>query len=163
MSLKKDFVHEGAILHTKVEPLGASRYRISIGARTHEVSAERMPGGGVRFALAGRTFVADAAPCGKLLQVRVAGRTTLLEPSQGRARAGGDAGQGKVIEAPMTGTVTKVLVSLGQQVEKGQTLVVLTAMKMEHKLNAGVAGKVAELAAKEGAIVDSGVVLVRLE
>ena len=163
MNLKKDFVLEGEPLHTKLESRGDGRYLVTIGPRTHEVVADRMPTGGVRFTLGGRTFVADTAPCGKLLQVRVAGHTYLLEPSQGRAKVGGDAQAGKVIEAPMTGTVTKVLVSQGQQVEKGQTLVVLTAMKMEHKLNAGIAGKVVELAAKEGAIVDFGVLLVRLE
>lgn len=163
MTLKKDFVHQGEVLHAKLEARGDARYLLTLGARTIEVAAERLANGSVRFALAGKTFVADAAPCGKQLQVRVAGHTYLLEPSQGRGKAGGDAAAGKVIEAPMTGTVTKVLVAQGQQVEKGQTLVVLTAMKMEHKLNAGIAGKVAELAAKEGAIVDSGAVLVRLE
>jgi len=163
MTIKREFVRGDGVLHAQLKPLGAGRFSFSIEGRTQEVSAMRLPGGSIRFTLDGKTHVADSAPCGKQMQVRLDGLTHVLEPAQARSRSGGDAGTGKVVEAPMTGTVTRVLVSRGQQVEKGQTLVVLTAMKMEHKLNAGFAGKVIELNVTEGATVDSGAVLVRLE
>jgi biotin carboxyl carrier protein len=63
----------------------------------------------------------------------------------------------------MTGTVLQVLCRVGEQVAAGRTLVVLTAMKMEHRLAAGVAGKVVELLAQEGAAVEQGRLLVRVE
>jgi len=67
------------------------------------------------------------------------------------------------IEAPMPGKVTAVEVSKGQKVAKGQRLLTLEAMKMEHALTAPFDGTVAELAATAGAQVTEGTLLVRVE
>ena len=56
---------------------------------------------------------------------------------------------------PVPGTVTVVLVAVGEVVEAGQTLVVLEAMKMEHRINADVDGVVAELHVEVGQSVDA--------
>lgn len=63
----------------------------------------------------------------------------------------------------MTGTVIQVAVEPGQTVELGQTVVVLSAMKIEHKLVAGIAGTVTELNAVVDDTVDQGAVLARIE
>ena len=82
--------------------------------------------------------------------VRVDGRTWTLEaPAARRGGAGGSGGDG-VVRAPMTGTVLEVACKPGDVVEAKQTLVVVSAMKMEHKLTAGVAGVVRKVAAHEG-------------
>ena len=67
------------------------------------------------------------------------------------------------IEAPMPGKVTAVEVSKGQKVAKGQRLLTLEAMKMEHALTAPFDGMVAELTAKSGQQVNEGQLLVRVE
>jgi 3-methylcrotonyl-CoA carboxylase alpha subunit len=67
------------------------------------------------------------------------------------------------IEAPMPGKVIAVEVSAGDKVEKGQRLLTLEAMKMEHALTAPFAGMVAELNASKGGQVTEGQLLVRLE
>src|SRR6476469_6237112 len=67
------------------------------------------------------------------------------------------------IEAPMPGKVTAVDVSKGERVVKGQRLLTLEAMKMEHALTAPFDGTVAELNAKAGAQVTEGTVLVKLD
>jgi 3-methylcrotonyl-CoA carboxylase alpha subunit len=67
------------------------------------------------------------------------------------------------IEAPMPGKVTAVEVSAGEQVEKGQRLLTLEAMKMEHALTAPFDGTVAELNATAGAQVTEGQILVKVE
>ena len=61
--------------------------------------------------------------------------------------------------APMNGTVVAILVEPEQQVEKGQTLMVMEAMKMEHSLKAPAAGCVSEFYFKAGELVDGGVEL----
>jgi 3-methylcrotonyl-CoA carboxylase alpha subunit len=66
-------------------------------------------------------------------------------------------------EAPMPGKVTAVEVKQGEKVAKGQRLLTLEAMKMEHGLTAPFDGTVAELAAKAGAQVDEGQLLVKVE
>jgi len=68
-----------------------------------------------------------------------------------------------VITAPMPGKVTAVEVSQGETVTKGQRLLTLEAMKMEHGLTAPFDGKVTELSAQAGAQVGEGAVLARIE
>jgi len=66
------------------------------------------------------------------------------------------------IEAPMPGKVTAVDVSQGEKVAKGQRLLTLEAMKMEHALTAPFDGTVAELSANTGAQVTEGQLLVKI-
>ena len=63
----------------------------------------------------------------------------------------------------MPGKVTAVDVSQGDKVAKGQRLLTLEAMKMEHALTAPFEGTVAELSATAGAQVSEGTLLVRVE
>ncbi len=67
------------------------------------------------------------------------------------------------IEAPMPGKVTAVEVAAGDKVEKGQRLLTLEAMKMEHALTAPFDGTVAELSASPGQQVTEGTLLVKVE
>jgi acetyl/propionyl-CoA carboxylase alpha subunit len=83
---------------------------------------------------------------------------------QPSAHAGGPAGEsdGSIL-SPMPGKVVSVSVKAGDTVTRGQTLLVLEAMKMEHALAAPFDGVVAELTAVAGGQVSEGVVLVKLE
>jgi 3-methylcrotonyl-CoA carboxylase alpha subunit len=63
----------------------------------------------------------------------------------------------------MPGKVTAVEVKQGDKVAKGQRLLTLEAMKMEHALTAPFDGTVAELNAKSGGQVTEGQVLVKVE
>jgi biotin carboxyl carrier protein len=62
----------------------------------------------------------------------------------------------------MPGTVLEVLVAEGDSVEEGQDLLVVEAMKMEHRLQAGRAGVVQGLTCKAGDRVDAGVALLEV-
>ena len=76
--------------------------------------------------------------------------------------AGGGAGSGQVT-VPMQGTIVKVLVEVGQEVESGQAVCVLEAMKMENQILAEKTGKVTEIKVKAGDTVGSGDVVVVIE
>jgi 3-methylcrotonyl-CoA carboxylase alpha subunit len=79
-------------------------------------------------------------------------------------RAEGEAADGDgAVLSPMPGKIVSVAVKAGAKVKKGDALLVLEAMKMEHTLVAPFDGKVVELRAKAGEQVSEGVVLVRLE
>ena len=79
------------------------------------------------------------------------------------AGAGAAAGGSGTIEAPMQGTIVKVLVEVGATVEAGTGLVVLEAMKMENQINADTAGTVKEIKVAAGDTVGGGDVLVVIE
>jgi 3-methylcrotonyl-CoA carboxylase alpha subunit len=76
--------------------------------------------------------------------------------------AGADASDGAIL-SPMPGRIIAVPVTAGETVAKGQKLLTLEAMKMEHSLVAPFAGIIAELTASEGAQVSEGALLVRIE
>ncbi|WP_313534934.1 acetyl/propionyl/methylcrotonyl-CoA carboxylase subunit alpha [Sphingomonas sp.] len=76
--------------------------------------------------------------------------------------SGAAAGDGALL-APMPGRITAVDVAPGAQVTKGQRLVTLEAMKMEHALTAPFDGTVAELPVSAGGQVTEGTLLVRVE
>ncbi len=75
-----------------------------------------------------------------------------------RGSVSGGAHDGEIV-APMPGKVTKIEVSQGEKVAKGQRLLTLEAMKMEHGLTAPFDGTVADLHAREGAQVAVDAVL----
>jgi 3-methylcrotonyl-CoA carboxylase alpha subunit len=74
----------------------------------------------------------------------------------------GDHGSGH-LRAPMPGKVIQVLVKPQQKVDKGQPLMVLEAMKMEHTIKAGAAGVVGEIFFKVGEQVNEGSELINIE
>ncbi|MBA3511296.1 acetyl/propionyl/methylcrotonyl-CoA carboxylase subunit alpha [Sphingomonas sp.] len=80
-----------------------------------------------------------------------------------RGSLGGHGIADGVIVAPMPGRVASVEVTAGERVAKGQRLLTLEAMKMEHGLVAPFDGTVAELGAQAGAQVGEGAVLARVE
>jgi acetyl-CoA/propionyl-CoA carboxylase biotin carboxyl carrier protein len=67
------------------------------------------------------------------------------------------------IEAPMQGTIVKILVEVGQQVEAGAGVLVLEAMKMENQINAGTSGTVKEIKVAAGDTVGGGDILAVIE
>jgi acetyl-CoA carboxylase biotin carboxyl carrier protein len=67
------------------------------------------------------------------------------------------------VAAHITGTVWKIECEVGQQVEEGDTLVILESMKMEMPVEAEDPGTVAKIACEEGQSVSEGETLVVLE
>ncbi len=82
------------------------------------------------------------------------------DPLARQTAAGAEA---DLVVAPMPGLVKAVFVSAGDTVAQGARLAVLEAMKMEHTLAAARAGVVAEVLVGEGAQIEAGAAMVRLE
>ncbi len=76
--------------------------------------------------------------------------------------AKGAAGAGTPVKAPLPGVVTKVLVANGQSVKKGDTVVVLEAMKMENNITAECDGTVSGVCCAAGDSVMEGTTLVTI-
>jgi acetyl-CoA/propionyl-CoA carboxylase biotin carboxyl carrier protein len=111
---------------------------------------------GKRFQV--KMWVPDAPPL-------VAGAAAARPRASRRSGSGGSAaaaGSGHVT-VPMQGTIVKVLVDVGQEVEAGQAVVVLEAMKMENQINADKSGTVTEIKVEPGATVGGGDVVVVID
>jgi len=94
---------------------------------------------------------ATSAPAGKKAPKRKAGGKV------------GSAASGDSLSSPMQGTIVKVAVEDGAQVEAGDLIVVLEAMKMEQPLNAHKAGTVTGLSASVGDVVTAGTALCEIK
>lgn len=90
---------------------------------------------------------------------------TLVNPRQlrgARSASGQDAGRAQV-RAAMPGKVVRVLVEVGAEVEAGDGLLIVEAMKMQNEMKSPKTGRVVELHAAAGATVNAGEVLVVVE
>ena len=93
---------------------------------------------------------------GKVYQVQVAAGETQIQPVQAPAAAPVSASAATPLQAGLAGTVNKVLVTPGEQVVAGQTVMILEAMKMETEVSAMTAGSVAEVLVRQGDAVVVG-------
>ncbi|MET1060239.1 MAG: biotin carboxylase N-terminal domain-containing protein [Nocardioides sp.] len=85
------------------------------------------------------------------------------KPKRAKAKKAGGAASGDAVASPMQGTIVKVAVTEGAQVEEGDVIVVLEAMKMEQPLKAHKSGTVTGLQAEVGATVTNGAVICELK
>ncbi|MEV6689453.1 biotin carboxylase N-terminal domain-containing protein [Streptomyces sp. NPDC051130] len=85
------------------------------------------------------------------------------KPKRRAAKKSGPAASGDTLASPMQGTIVKVAVEEGQQVNEGDLIVVLEAMKMEQPLNAHRSGTVVGLSAEVGASLTSGAVICEIK
>lgn len=69
----------------------------------------------------------------------------------------------KVLRSPINGLVVKVVSQAGQQIQNGDTILVVEAMKMETAITASAAGKIAKINVGQGDSVASGQILVEFE
>jgi len=124
----------------KVIKIEDNEAEIEIDGRRHFIPFVIL-GTKVQFAYDGEIYTVDAPERG------------------GRARA---KHHDHSLEAPMPGLVLKVLVAPEAKVEKGQQLVILEAMKMEHAIVAPREGVIAAVNCREGEMVQPGVDLVTM-
>jgi biotin carboxyl carrier protein len=78
-------------------------------------------------------------------------------------KAGGAAAKGAKVKPPMPGRIVSVEVKVGDQVKKGQGLLVLEAMKMQNEVSAPAEGLVKAVNVKPGQTVDANTIMVEIE
>ncbi len=117
--------------------------------------------------LEGASYEIHFQPSPEGLTASVAGRRFRVEvrnPRDASQSSRAAIGSGRQnVTAPMPGKVVRVLVEQGDQVDVGQGLVVVEAMKMQNELKAARPGRVIEIRAREGETVSAGDILVVLE
>jgi biotin carboxyl carrier protein len=132
---------DGAPVEIDLVETGRSFASLLVGDESHEVAIEKRPEGYVVH------FPADA--------VAVA----LAESARGAVAAAARPSGPARLTAPMPGRIVRVLREPGTEVAAGDGLVVIEAMKMENELRAPRAGRVQEVAVREGQAVEAGTLL----
>ena len=130
------------------------RFNITVNGQSYDVAVEEV--GGSAPVATPAAPVAPAAPAPAPAPAAAAAPA----PAAPTAAA---SGEGTPINAPMPGTILSVDVAVGDSVSKGQTLVVLEAMKMENEIVAPNDGKITSISVKKGDSVDSNQPLLTIQ
>lgn len=162
--MKTEFTYQiGDKIRTVAVEREGDCFQVTVGEASYEVRAQRPEHGRLNLQVGDRRLRAHVAHDGLRRYVAMAGQTWMLERPQpqqrGRGGATGRPGAGS-LEAAMPGLVLDVLVAEGDQVEQGQPLVLLSAMKMELRIAAPAAGRVTKIHCQPGQVVERGQVLV---
>jgi oxaloacetate decarboxylase alpha subunit len=104
----------------------------------------------------GKNFNVAVGPGGSALSIHPAVSAAHAAPLTAVA------GSGATIDSPMAGTILKVLVNAGSEVQEGEIVILMEAMKMETEIRSKFAGVVTSVHVKEGNAVSSGSVLITL-
>lgn len=133
----------------KTDATGPGRYRVEHEGRSQTVYvAGPLTAGGPRWAFwNGRVYREE---------------TTTADAARGRGSRPAATATAQPITAPMPATVLKVLATAGQAVRKGDTLVIIEAMKMEMPLRASADATVTAVHCREGELVRPDALLVEL-
>jgi 3-methylcrotonyl-CoA carboxylase alpha subunit len=160
-----DFLDWSGELGTAQGAMRAGLFGFRLNAPADESIVLHGPTGAVRGSSQGFGqpcgLCTTMTPTGDIL-VTERGQTSLFTDRPAHSAPGASAADGAIL-APMPGKVIAVDVAAGEAVTKGQRLLVLEAMKMEHALTAPFDGTVAELSAKEGQQVQVEALLARVE
>ena len=140
-------------------------FRAFLGERSVRIDHVVVAEGRLLFEVDGRRVEAWTALEGdRRFVARPGGRAVEFERSDGRLdRRGASRPAEGALVADMHAQVISVHVAEGDEVRSGDLLIVLEAMKMERRLVAPHDGRVAQLAAREGEIVERGAVVVEIE
>jgi biotin carboxyl carrier protein len=138
-------------------------YSAAIGDRTVDVEIIYAESGKLDLLIDGERVIAYVSSEGTKRWVTVNGQTFVLTKSSGAKRRGAGHEHASELAAPMPGQVRGVNVSEGDAVTKGQTLLVLEAMKMEIRIQAPFDGVVSSISVKVGQTVEREQILVKMD
>lgn len=139
-------------------------FRARVDGQPHVIELLDDQPGQLTLRLNGRRVTLYWAVDGPITWVSLGGCTFRLEkPAARRASRAGESDGSQSIHAPMPAQVRAVLVEPGDAVEKGQTLLLLEAMKMEIRVKSPLAGRVTRLLVAEGQTIDRDQPLAEIE
>lgn len=142
---------------------------VSVDDKTYRVDAVKPGESTFSLLVDGRAYEVVVTRRSGVHHVQVGGRSYVLEVLDERQRrlrdqqeASAAAGPAS-ISASMPGRVVALLVGEGDEVEAGQGVIVLEAMKMENELKSPKAGRVSEVRVAEGEVTEAGHALLIIE
>ncbi|MER2510211.1 MAG: acetyl/propionyl/methylcrotonyl-CoA carboxylase subunit alpha [Amaricoccus sp.] len=159
-SRRIELISNGERVTRDLRLLGPEHMALEHGGRSTAFEAVSVRPDGMRARQGGRNLLARVARVGDTVSVLLGGRITdfaTIDPLAVERSGGAAENQ---ITAPMTGLVRSVPVSAGGAVARGDILVVLEAMKMEHSLRAAMDGVVVAVHCDVGDNVSDGTLLV---
>lgn len=139
------------------------RYTVTVLGKRYEVEVSEISPGVFEVHVNGKRAVIEVArklpeiarKSGRVSKVSRVSRVSKRETER-TGRKEFPSGEGRVVNAPMTGVVTKILKNEGDRVAEGETVLIIEAMKMENPISSPFSGVITTIPVKEGTRVSSG-------
>jgi biotin carboxyl carrier protein len=147
----------------ELTPRGGKGYAVTIGDQAFEVELVRAEDGKLEMVVDGQRVVAYISREGATRWVTLGGQTFVLTKTTGLKRGRGGHEHQSGLSAPMPGQIRAVNVQVGDAVKRGQTLLVVEAMKMELRIQAPQDGVVKQLFVQVGETVEREQLLIEME
>ena len=142
---------------------GTNAWTISANGATQDVRLVRQAGNDFVLAMAEQTVNGTVVRDGEQFHIFTQGVHTVLHYNDVLAHAGEAEAEGGRLTAPMPGKIVAVVVKNGQEVKKGEALLIMEAMKMEHTISAPHDGVVEEVLYAVGDQVTEGAPLLNFK
>lgn len=161
--MKFTFEYHTQFISLDLTPSGKS-YRATIGGKSVDIEILQATDGELILSIDGKRVTAYVSSENAKCWVTVNGQTFVLtKPAAGTKQRGAGQDHASELAAPMPGQVRAVNVREGESVTKGQTLLVLEAMKMEIRIQAPRDARIRKLLVKLAQTVDREQILVEIE
>jgi biotin carboxyl carrier protein len=162
-----DIVIEGKLHRLELERQG-NTWRCKLDGKAITADAVRARPNVLSLIIEGQSYEVKREQSAQDMHIWVQGARYAAEVRDPRSlrsrRAGAETAQGpRKLTAPMPGKVVRVLVKEKDEIEQGQGLIVVEAMKMQNELKSPKKGVVQKMLAAEGANVNAGDVLAIVE
>ena len=161
--MRYTYQHNGQTYTLSLSMQTNVQFTVSIGERTIPLQIQNLPNGGWRLHLDGQTYTIYSAAQGDQRFVQVDSDTYTLTVPNAKPTRRKSSTQGDELTAQMPGQVNAVLVQAGDVAARGQTLLILEAMKMEIRVTAPTNGLVQQVLVQAGDVVERGQHLVIFE
>jgi biotin carboxyl carrier protein len=162
--MKVSYEQNSQSISLELTPTGSGKsYRAVMGDRSVDVEILQAKDGRLDLLIDGERVSAFVSSDNTKRWVTVNGQTFVLSKSSGMRRSGHAHHAAGELTAPMPGQVRAVNVGEGDAVSKGQTLLLLEAMKMEIRIQSPQDGVVKKLFVQQGQTVEREQLLVEIE
>ena len=141
---------DGKVYEYELSYLNGSNYLLKIGDKVYEIASEMLGDGVCSVLLEGKNYETVI-------------RTAFQEKASSMLEQKSSAHKLTEVKAPMPGMILKINKSTGDSVPKGETVIILEAMKMENDIRSPLHGEIKDMFVKEGSAVEKGAKLFTLQ
>jgi biotin carboxyl carrier protein len=150
ISANSEITINGKSHHYELIVLNNSTFRLRIDQKIYDISPSKIDNNRFSISLEGYTFETVAM-------------TTLQERASKVIEQTGSAHKLKEIKAPMPGMILKIKKKVGEQIEAGESIIILEAMKMENDIKSPSSGVIKNIYITESSAVEKGAKLFSIE
>lgn len=130
--------------------LSGNTYILKLENKFYQISADKVQNGNYTISFEGQRFDAIV-------------RSALQEKASQLLQQSGASKKRIDVRSPMPGMILKIKKNKGEEISRGETIIILEAMKMENDLRAPQSGIIKDILIKEGTAVEKGTVLFSIE